>query len=57
MRASMKFVNEIILNECDFYVNNTEVILSAYPAMFLYVQSHGLGKLYGLPGTYMNLHV
>ena len=28
-----------------------------YPAMFLYVQSHGLRKLYGLPGKWVNLHM
>jgi len=28
-----------------------------YPAMFLYVQSHGLRELYGLPGTWVNLHM
>ena len=28
-----------------------------YPAMFLYMQSHGLRKLYGLPGTWVNLHM
>jgi len=28
-----------------------------YPAMFLYLQSHGLRKLYGLSGKWVNMHI